>query len=185
MPLEHLIEKIQETCNSWDLSRIKTLFDEKRKLLEENQTFLSQNNLNAKNEILKLTKEQEKLDCEIEILKAECNKKNMGSSSLRTETTVLTKHIYELENEITKYEDVLNEKRRILFELEKEVKKLSNPSCEYLFNCFIKGINIEFIERENKLFACSKILNTNELNEVEIDENDLDKVRELLWQMIQ
>lgn len=184
MNIDHLLEKIQDYTKGWDLSRIKELFDAKNDKIEEAQGLLQQNNANTKQEIQKLSKEKEHIDAEVEMIKTQCTRKMKKFGSVRSDTFSIAKNVIDLEQEVSHYENILNNKQRQKFELEKEVKTLSNPTCDVLFNCFLKGFGVDFVEKEGKVFARIKNKEKQDIFLVEAQHDNVEEVREKIWEFL-
>lgn len=185
MTFEHFEEKIKEYSHNWSLTRLKALFNDKNQQIKERQVLLTENNSNNKNEIQNLLKNKEKIETEIEILKAQLTKKNQKFSSIRSNTFSVAKKVIDLEQAVSLAEMQLNEKQLEKQELEKEVAELASPTCDSLYNNFMKCFGVDFVDKEDgKIFVRIKNKEKQDVYMVEVNDENLEEVREKIWDLL-
>lgn len=185
MSFEFLVEKIKTYTKEWNLSRLKALFNDKSMEINESHNLLIQNNSNNKNEIQTLRKNKEKVEAEIDMLQSQSAKKNQKFSAVRSNTFSVAKKVIDLEQEVSHAEIMLNEKQKEKHDLEKEVSDLASPTWDSLYNSFMKGLGVDFLEKEDgKIFARIKNREKQDVYMVEVNDDNLEEVREQIWSLL-
>ncbi|ORD92763.1 hypothetical protein ECANGB1_522 [Enterospora canceri] len=84
---------------------------------------------------------------------AQIAKRSHKFNSTRTSTFSTAKKVIELEQQVAQTEATLNDKIAEKQKLEAEVTKLSTPTVDSLTNAFYRGLGVDFVKQDGRIFA--------------------------------
>lgn len=179
--MEELKKSISNLIDKFDNKTFKEVITETNEYIVKSKNKITASNDNLSEIISKTTRKIKQLESEIERLQLLQNKNANIFSKKNGERIKLARNIIELEQENEDMESKLRLKENQILVLEDEIKSMSYPSLDELYFEIIKGFGVEFIEKENQLYARIKNKNQNDIFLVECNQKNLNDVCEKIW----
>ncbi|KAL6122608.1 hypothetical protein NUSPORA_00278 [Nucleospora cyclopteri] len=184
MSFQNLKEGIKELIDAWDVDCIKNRINEIENTIKTEKSAHSDTSSGLKNEIQTIYKDKERLEAELEMIKGRIVKKMHYTNNTKTQSFNIGKKLLICEQEIENLEAILNEKLYRKKELEIEVNALCSPSIESLNYEFMKGTGLDFIQKEEKIFARIKNQEKNDVFMVNLNGINQEETREAIWSFL-